>query len=257
MSLLCIVYAVSLLARLASGCPTWYRNNTGHCECGAKIGVNMKCHNEAETVDVRIGYCMTFDYDTQSVLAGTCRYGYTANMTNRVYSLLPKDPTQLNETTCGPYNREGLLCEHCIEGFGPAAYSTDIQCVNCTDISTGSAIILYLVLELVPVTFFFFLVVILHLNITLGPMLGYVLFCQEWTLVVNVEPYLQHSVLSYLPSYLTTLARISITLADMWNLNFFRYVLPSFCLSDRMSDIHVHMLRFFTPVYPVLLITLP
>ena len=218
MSLLCIVYAVSLLARLASGCPTWYRNNTGHCECGAKIGGNMICHNEAETVDVRIGYCMTSDHDTQSVLAGTCHYGYTTNVTNRVYSLLPKDPTQLNETTCGPYNCEGLLCEHCIEGFGPAAYSTDIRCVNCTNISTGSAIILYLVLELVPVTFFFFLVVILHLNITSGPMLGYVLFCQEWTLVVNVEPHLRHSVLSYLPSYLTTLARISITLADMWNL---------------------------------------
>ena len=252
-SLLCMVYVISLFARLTSGCPTWYSNTTGYCECGWTMGIKIICHQDAETVDVRVGYCMTFDYDTQSVLAGACSYGYTTNMTNRMYSLLPKDPTQLNETTCGPYNREGVLCEHCIKGFGPSAYSTDLHCVNCTDLSTGYAIILYITLEFVPVTLFFFICVILHVNITSGPMLGYILYCQAWTSIVQWNVSLWHSVLLYLPSCLVTLAHVSITLADVWNLHFFKYVLPSFCLSERMSDIHLHMLSFVTAVYPVLL----
>ena len=31
------------------------------------------------------------------------------------------------------------------------------------------------------------------------------------------------------------------------------FVLPSFCLSDRITGIHVHLLILFTAVYPVLL----
>ena len=74
-----------------------------------------------------MGFCMTYNYSTESVLAGSCPYGYNSNMTNRRYSTLPSDPTQLNEKTCGPYNREGLLCGYCIEGFDPAVYSTDLS----------------------------------------------------------------------------------------------------------------------------------
>ena len=159
---MCAKLLVSHFVGLTSGHPTWYSNNTGQCECGASNGVSVICHRDAETVDIHAGHCMTFDYHTQSTFVGDCPYEYTTNMTNVMYSLLPKDPTQLNETTCGPYNCEGILCEHCTEGFKPAAYSTDFRCVNCTDILTGSAIILYLVLELVPVTLFFLFVVILH-----------------------------------------------------------------------------------------------
>ena len=249
----CATLLVSHFVGLTTGCPTWYSNSTGQCECGASNGVSVICHRDAETVDIHAGHCMTFDYHTQFIFVGDCPYGYTTNMTNRMYSLLPKDPTQLNKTTCGLYNREGLLCEHCIEGFGPAVYSTDLRCVNCTDISTGYAIILYLVLELVPITLFFFFVVILHLNITSGPMLGYVIFCQAWSFAVQWNIYLWNSLLLYLPLYLVTTAHVSIVLADVWNLHFFRYVLPSFCLSDRLSNVHVNMLSFFTSVYPVFL----
>ena len=50
------------------------------------------------------------------------------------------------------------------------------------------------------------------------------------------------------------LGHISMVLADMWNLHFLKFVLPSFCLSDKVTDIHVHMLSLSTAVYPVLLI---
>ena len=210
------------------------------------------CHEDGNTVDVFVGFCMTYNYSTE-VLGGYCPYGYSSNMTNRMYSSLPTDPTQLNETLCGPYNREGLLCGYCIEGFGPAVYFTDLSCANCTDISTGLAIMCYLLLAFLPVTVFFLLIAIFHFNITSGPMLGYVLFSQGLLFATQRNIFFFNSVLSQLPVSLALLGRVSMALADIWTLHIFRFVLPSLFLSDRMTGIHVHMLNFLTAVYPVLL----
>ena len=218
-----------------------------------ELSEKIICRKDENRVDVSVGFCMTWDNLTKSVLAGSCPYGYNSNMTNRRYSTLPSDPTQLNEKTCGPYNREGLLCGYCIEGFGPAVYSTDLSCANCTDISTGLAIMCYLLLQFLPVTVFFLLIAIFHFNITSGPMLGYVIFCQACSFTTQWDMCFFNSVLSHLPLSLATLARVSMATADIWNLHFFRFVLPPFCLSDRMTGIHVHMLSFLTAVYPVLL----
>ena len=249
-SKVCVI--LSLLC-VASGCPTWYRNTSGHCECGVELSGKIICHENENTVDVSMGYCMTYDYSTEVVLAGYCPYGYGSNMTNRIYSSLPSDPTQLNETMCGPYNREGLLCGYCIEGFGPAVYSTDLSCANCTDISTGIAIMCYLLLQFLPVAVFFLLIAIFHFSITSGPMLGYVMFCQACSFTTQWNMFFFNSVLSHLPLPLATVGHVSMALADIWNLHFFRFVLPPFCLSDRMTGIHVHMFNFLTAVYPVLL----
>ena len=243
LSVLCVV----------SGCPTWYRNTSGHCECGVELSGKIICCKDENRVDVSVGFCMTWDNLTKSVLAGSCPYGYNSNMTNRMYSTLPSDPTQLNEKACGPYNREGLLCGYCIEGFGPAVYSTDLSCANCTNISTGLAIMCYLLLQFLPVTVFFLLIAIFHFNITSGPMLGYVIFWQACSFTTQWDMCFFNSVLSHLPLSLATLARVSMATADIWNLHFFRFVLPPFCLSDRMTGIHVHMLSFLTAVYPILL----
>ena len=121
--------------------------------------------------------CMTFDDQTGDLLAGDCPYSFTANSTNKMYSLLPSDPAILSDV-CTSYNREGLFCGRCIEGFGPSVYSFDLKCVNCSDISTGYAVTLYIVLETIPITIFFFIIVLFRFNITSGPMLGYIMFCQ-------------------------------------------------------------------------------
>ena len=245
-----------LFAGLASGCPTWLTNVTGHCKCGDEIAGLIICHEDEGRAEVCAGYCVTFEYATESVVAGYCPYGSYSNMTNRICSSLPHDPAELNETTCGPYNREGLFCGLCIRGFGPAVYSYDLRCADCTDISTGYAICLYVLLEFLPITVFFFVVVIFHFNITSGPMLGYIIFCQGWTFAAQNNMSLYDSILPHLPLPLVTFCRVSFVLADIWNLHFFRFIVPSFCLSDRMTGIHVHMLSLFTAVYTVLLMAI-
>ena len=243
-----------LYAALASGCPAWYLEVGGQCECNDEtIMFVVLCNQGEKSIGIHMGSCVTFDYDRQFMVYAKCPYLYSTNTTNRLYSSLPSDPTQIDEAICGLYNRQGLLCGNCIKGFGPAVYSTNLHCANCSDISMGYAISLFLFIKLVPITILCFFIVIFHFNITQGPLLGYIIFFQVSVYELQWNACLYDSILLHLSQPLLALFYFSIVVGDMWNLHFFRFVLPSFCLSERMTGIHVHALNLFTAIYPVLL----
>ena len=134
---------------------------------------------KAEIAD---GYCATSTEQEGLYYAGSCPFIHTENNTDRLFSELPSDPDLLNDTMCGPYNRKGLLCGRCIDGYGPAVYSLDMKCANCSK----HAISVYLLLKFIPMTLFFIGIVIFRLNITAGPLLGYVMFCQAYVCGIQV-----------------------------------------------------------------------
>ena len=130
-------------------------------------------------ISVPNGLCVTYSGREGQFYAGNCPFSYSMNRTNRMFSKLPNNPDLLNKTLCGPYNRKGFLCGECVEGFGPAVYSESLKCANCSELSRGYAIGLYAVLlRLVPLTLCFILIAVFHVNITSGPLLGYMIFCQ-------------------------------------------------------------------------------
>ena len=203
-----------------------------------------------------MGWCITlFNNTSDLVVAGACPYAYASDTTSRVYSSVPSDPTQLNAAICGPYRREGLFCGHCSEGFGPSPFPSK-YCANCSDITMGSAISLYLFLELFPITVFYFFVVIFHFNITSGPMLGYIIYCHAHVVTSRDIFFIYNSVLSHLPSFLAFIFHSSLVLSGIWTLDFFQFIVSPFCISDKMTDIHVHMLSYVTALYPQLLVLL-
>ena len=55
---------------------------------------------------------------------------------------------------------------------------------------------------------------------------------------------------------LRTGTKIILTLYGVFNLDFFNYVLPLFCISSRLRPIHVYFLGYITAFYPFLLIIL-
>ena len=67
----------------------------------------------------------------------------------------------LTVTTCGKYNRDSILCGDCLPGFSPLLYSYDMKCVNCTGQNMTYNWIKYIAVAYVPLTIFFFFVVIL------------------------------------------------------------------------------------------------
>ena len=254
-----VILTLYMYSTTADGCPTWfyYSNTTGHaeCECGQLFSGKIQCNKQEKMVEIRAGFCASrADIEDGLYYAGDCLFGHTSNMTNRVFSELPTNPDQLNEAMCGPYNRRGLLCGRCIDGYGPAVYSLDRRCVNCSSLSVVSAISLYLFLEFFPITVFFLIVVLFRLNITGGPMLGYVLFCQWVMTYLQEYPYLYEYILSRTSPPLQVLFYITLALCDFWTLQVFRF--HPFCISEKLTGIHVHMLSLLTPVYPVLLVVI-
>ena len=185
---------------------------------------------------------------------------HSENKTDRMFSELPSDPYLLNDTMCGPYNRKGLLCGRCIDGYCPAVYSLDMKCANCSRLSTGHAISLYLqlVLEFIPITIFFICVVIFRLNITAGPLLGYVIFCQAYVFSTMMQRvlYMHDYILSHVPTPLRVLFYSSLSLSGSWILQFFRLVVPPFYISEKLTGIHIQILNLVTAIYPFVLVVI-
>ena len=93
-----------------------------------------------------------------------------------------------------------------------------------------------------------------YICIMSGPMFGYFVFCQSFVFAIRSQPQVYNSVLLFLPSPLVSLTRLSMTLSAVWNLLFFRFVAPPFCISSKLTGIHISMLGFVTALFPLGLI---
>ena len=205
-------------------------------------------------VEVQNGYCATYSKQEDQYHGGLCPFGHPTNSTDRNYAEMPTDPDMFNDAMCGPYNRKGLLCGECIDGYGPAVFSYDLKCANCSKLSLGYAISLFLFLELVPGTLFFICLVIFRLNITTGPLLGYVLLCQIYAYTLQEETFIYNYMVSDVADPLRVLLYVSLTLAEFWNLHFFKPVIPPFCISNKLTGVHIQMLSLVTTMYPISLV---
>ena len=226
-----------------TSCPLcYYYNATQQCER----------QNVLETTD---GDCITFSEQNDLYYTGGCPYTPRGKriIIDRMHSVLPCVPDKLNDMMCGPYNRKGLLCGRCIDGYGPPVYSYDLKCADCSKLSTGYAVTLYLLLDLIPVTLFFICMVIFHLNITSGPLLGYVLFHQVFMYALMQYYFIYDYMQSHVSGSLKVLLHVSVVLSEVWSMHFLKSDLPPFCISEKLTSIHTHLLSLMTVTYPVAL----
>ena len=246
---------LSSVAASNTSCPTWFYFNdtTQQCECGNQVR-GIQCNQQEEKVEIRHGHCVMYSGQNGLYYAGLCPFVPTKNNTSRMSSVLPTDPDLLNDAMCGPYNREGLLCGRCIDGYGPAVFSFDRKCADCSEHSTGYAITLYLSLKFIPITLFFMCVLIFRINITSGLLLGYVIFCQLNNIYLQSELYLYEYINSLVSKPTKSLFLSSLTLSDLWIMQYFRFVVPPLCLSTQLTSIHIQLLPLATDIYPVVLV---
>ena len=230
---------------LASNACQFYCNATHRCESG------FHRNKPLDMAEIIQGSCATSSGEEGVYYYGSCPFTHTINSTNRMYSELLNDPDQLNDAMCGPYNRRGLLCGRCIDGYGPTVNPLDMKCADCSKFATGYAIILHLLLEFIPITLFFIFVIIFRINLTTGPLLSYVIFCQLLAIGSERGMYITGYILSHVSSPLRFVFHSSLALCHFWSLNF---AITSFCISEHLTGIHIQMLRLATVTYPILLV---
>ena len=246
----CVVLVLPAVSDSNYTCPTWFyfSNITQRCECGVSVGGVWCVYNQKLEVVIVFDSCATFSGQEGVFYAGHCLYSYKFNHSNTLVSRLPSDPDLLNKAMCGPYNRKGLLCGECIDGYGPGVYTLDRKCVDCSKFSMSFAICLYLLVEFVPVLLFFLCLTVLRLDLTSGPMLGYVVFCQMISYGFEAVPAIVYDVFnSSLP------IRICFFITEFWNLNFCKTVIPPFCISEKLTELHVMFLNSVGAIYPLLI----
>ena len=167
---------------------------------------------------------------------------------------LPHNISDLNDVFCTPINRDGLLCRDCIDGFGPSVISIGYVCANCTGNNYGW--ILYILSEFVPATVFYFAVLTLRIRITSAPMNCFVMFSQLVVNVLNHDPGIYGALMAELDTTSRAVFKVILTGCGFWNLDFFRYLIPPFCVSRGLKNIHVLALQYVSAFYPLLLIGL-
>ena len=218
--------------------------------CQPHFNSMLKCTNQG--VLLRSGHCATFE-EGKGIFIARCPYfllnGH--NVTEMGYIRLPDNISELNDYMCGPMNRKGLLCKDCIDGFGPSVTSLGYKCSNCTDAWYG--IPLYLAVELIPITLFYLIILIFKVHLTSAPMTLIILYCHILLYMLLFEGREPMERLLSLNSNSPLLVGM-ISLLEIWNLDFIRYIAPPFCVNSRLLPSHIEILDYITNFYPLFLI---
>ena len=238
-------------------CPTWFIpqeiNGTVECECGSSADTQVRCDQASNSTQLRT--CMTYDESSDSTVVGDCPYRYYVYEETHTHQWMnpPQNVLDLNDFMCGGLNRTGLLCGKCQSGLGPVVMTNTLKCMKCLD--NGLGWLLYIFLATFPSTIFFLVILFCKIRITSGPLNCLILVCQALSAGLSVTP------TSFLPGTqniiskpLMVAIKFVLTVYGIFNLDFFRYVVPPFCISSQLNMLHVLSLEYIVAFYPLFLI---
>ena len=104
----------------------------------------------------------------------------------------------------------------------------------------------------------YFLVVIFHIRATSSPLSALVFMSQivVYTIRLNVplHMYIENRVTYAGFSYMAL--KVLLVLCGIWSLDFFRSVVPPFCVSSNVMTVHAFALEYLVAFYPIFLILL-
>ena len=82
---------------------------------------------------------------------------------------------------------------------------------------------------------------------------SYIFMCQFLINAINNESSAVGLFASTSPFSIIVWALLTIIFSSIWNLDFFRYLIPPFCVSDQIGPLHVVALDYVVAFYPLLL----
>ena len=251
-----VIQAAAGNKRINHGCPSWFipiNNSSDRCKCGEPIhrpGRVVLCDPNTNQTLVWITYCMDYNKDKDEVFVGECPFINKKGKFQGMYVKFPQNVSELNPFLCSGLNRTGVMCSQCQQGLGTSIFSYSMQCLPC--MSSGLGWTLYVFLATFPTTILFLVVLIFQCRcITSGPMTFYIFACQLIVSALNTQPSLVNLLANGSP--ISFILMVLLTICGIWNLDFFRYLIPPFCVSDQISPLHVVALEYVVAFYPLLL----
>ena len=236
-----------------SNCPTWFIcDNNNKCQCGNEHDRKVICDGDNNSSAVLDCNYITYDKDTGSTYLGACFFNCeNSNKTKyeTVYIQLPKNPEMLlNKSVCNYFHRTGLLCGDCEDGHNPLVLSYNLSCVKCPDGHKNWW--KFVLVAFVPLTFFYFFIVLFNINVTSSRLYGLVFFCQ----IMTTPAYVRLIFLAFRNSHQSLLIGVKVYLffCSFWNLDLFRSITPDICLN--ITTLQSLALDYLLALYPFVLI---
>ncbi len=215
----------------------------------------LHCNRDGYVDAVKVCACATFSESTNTVQVGHCIYGCSKHLNSKRNNLpvgfnyIGTNISNWNDASCGYFGRGGTLCGACSNGSYPPAYSIDMKCVEC---SNGSRNVwIYLLQAFLPLTLFYFILLLLQINIVSSTIFGFVFYSQ----IISTPMLLRALVINRHNKHsIGYIFRAVGSLYGIWNLDFFRTFNRGICLeTDTLTTLS---LDFVIAIYPLFLITL-
>ena len=200
--------------------PWMFRNETsGACECSDIPYRAVLCDPTIPRTSILDCYCMTHNSEQNETELGRCLYG-CGHKQDILYYKLPQNESLLNRYTCSKAKRDSTLCGACQPGYSPLVYSYDMSCMNCTGMTYNW--IKYIAVAYIPLTFFYFLVVICRFSGTSPLVKSFINICQGIVSPMSLRAFMT---VASRKQFTELSLRILGTWYGIWNLDFFRTVL--------------------------------
>ena len=237
-------------------CPLWkyHKYHNSSCVCGSGIDNVVYCEDNQSTISIVPCYCMSNSDNGDGVVLGACpflcgNYFYMdINSDSNLSTLCDRDIRQ---------NRQGQMCGKCKDNHSPSPYSYRLKCASCSHYKYNW--LKYLAAAYVPLTVFFFVVIIFRLNALSASMNAIIFFAQ-----LASSPAVMNAISTY--AYfsnahpvdhdinLMSVADVVIIPFSIWNLDFFRMFYKPYCLHPNLSIIQIMCLDYAIAMYPLFLI---
>ena len=237
-------------------CPTWlHPSGDGECVCDplqTVVVCKNECKNETKVGVLNI-YCLTSNGDESNTsVVGAClatvNHGERLLSQIGLYNKVFENLLDQEEQTCGYLNRRGRLCGKCKPNYCLSAYSYDIKCYPCTS-SIWKGVVKYVCIAYLPLTIFLCIVIMFHISVTSPAMNVPVLFCQILSSPASLIYFLQLTRGTHTFYFIKFLS----TVYGIWNLDFFRSLIPPICLP--LNTMQIMALDYLVAVYPLFLLT--
>ena len=246
-------------------CEWPFKNASTHSHCIYGRSNDFHCINSTDnqcsigtTVSPKHPFCITNMTDI-GLIIGQCPPLYN----NKPLMKWHNSKIQSLTDSC-QYNKSGVLCGGCVEQYGVPVNSLHYACYDCRkSVVPGS--ILFLILQMIPLTLFVLSVFVLNITMTTGVASGFIFYWQIITLNFPAWFYPAWFTFTDAPNSNDTIvnsdfARFMTFLYSVTNLNFLVIYSPAHmfpvCITNNMTSLGVIAFWYIVPVYTLVLVGL-
>ena len=229
-------------------CALRFEDN-GVCACSTHDPEGpVKCHNDSRYIEIQPCHCVYYDEHLNKTVVGACYFTCYEEASTHIKVT---SSAEFNDNFCydGYTYRSGFFCYQCNGTYAMAPYSyLLIDCVKCERYGFQNWL-KYFAISLLPLTLLYIIAVLLSWNITSSSFGGVVLVIQ----CITSSP-LRTKLHLLEGETAQTLVKVLFSLLEIFNLNFFRKLIPPFCLHPELNVFGVLSLNYVTALYPFFLI---